>query len=69
MGVFKDKIQGSTFLRSKEDVVIEILKAIGYDLEEYEGEFTFNGVRFLKHGMELGYDYLRLSEDLRDSLA
>lgn len=51
------------------DVVIEILKAIGYDLDEYEGEITFNGVHFLKHGMDLGYDYLRLSEDLRDSLA
>ena len=24
---------------------------------------------FLKQGMDLGYDYLQLSEDLRDSLA
>ena len=51
------------------DAIIEILKAIGYDLDEYEGAITFNGVHFLKQGMDLGYDYLQLSEDLRDSLA
>lgn len=51
------------------DTIIEILKAIGYDIDEYEGEITFNGVHFLKQGMDLGFDYLRLSEDLRDSLA
>ena len=51
------------------DAIIEILKAIGYDLDEYEGAITFNGVHFLKQGMDLGYDYLKLSEDLRDSLA
>jgi len=51
------------------DTVIDILKAIGYDIDEYEGEITFNGIHFLKQGMDLGYDYLRLSENLRDSLA
>ena len=48
------------------DYVIAILKAAGYDIHDYEGECTINGIYF-NRGFEMGYDYLRLAEDFRDS--
>ena len=52
------------------DIVINILKIIGYDIHDYEmdGEFCIiNGIHFLDAGLDMGYDYLRLAEDFRDS--
>ena len=49
------------------DIVILILKTIGYDLSDYNGECEINGCHFLDIGYNMGYDYLRLAEDFRDS--
>ena len=52
------------------DIVINILKIIGYDIHDYEmdgGFCTINGIHFLDAGLDMGYDYLRLAEDFRDS--
>lgn len=49
------------------DMVIELLKAIGYDISDYEGECTIEARYFLDIGLDMGYDYLRLAEDFRDS--
>ena len=52
------------------DIVLNILKIIGYDIHDYEmdgGFCTINGVHFLDAGLDMGYDYLRLAEDFRDS--
>jgi hypothetical protein len=46
------------------------LKIIGYDIHDYEmdgGFCTINGIHFLDAGLDMGYDYLRLAEDFRDS--
>jgi len=51
------------------DMVIELLKAIGYDISDYEGECTIEGRYFLDIGLDMGYDYIRLAEDFRDSNA
>jgi hypothetical protein len=48
------------------DYVIAILDAAGYDIYDYEGECTINGIYF-NRGFDMGYDYLRLAEDFRDS--
>lgn len=48
------------------DYVIAILNAAGYDIYDYEGEYTINGIYF-NRGFDMGYDYLRLAEDFRDS--
>jgi hypothetical protein len=31
------------------------------------GFCTINGIHFLDAGLDMGYDYLRLAEDFRDS--
>ena len=49
------------------DIVIELLKTIGYDIHDYEGECKIEGRYFLDIGLDMGYDYLRLAEDFRDS--
>ena len=49
------------------DMVIVLLKTIGYDIWDYEGECTIEGRYFLDVGLDMGYDYLRLAEDFRDS--
>jgi hypothetical protein len=48
------------------DYVIAILNAAGYDIYDYEGVCTINGIYF-NRGFDMGYDYLRLAEDFRDS--
>ena len=48
------------------DYVIAILDTDGYDIHDYEGECTINGIYF-NRGFDMGYDYLRLAEDFRDS--
>jgi len=49
------------------DIVIELLKTIGYDIHDYEGECKIEGRYFLDIGLDMGYDYLRLAENFRDS--
>ena len=49
------------------DIVIELLKTIGYDIHDYEGECKIEGRYFLDIGLDMGYDCLRLAEDFRDS--
>ena len=49
------------------DIVIELLKTIGHDIHDYEGECKIEGRYFLDIGLDMGYDYLRLAEDFRDS--
>ncbi len=49
------------------DIVIELLKTIGYDIHDYEGECKIEGRYFLDIGLDMGFDYLRLAEDFRDS--
>ncbi len=48
------------------DSVILILKTMGYDLDDYEGECSING-KYFKRGFDLGYDYVNLATDFRDS--
>ena len=48
------------------DYVISILNVAGYDIYDYEGECKINGVYF-NRGFHMGYDYLKLAEDFRDS--
>jgi len=49
------------------DIVIELLKTIGYDIHDYEGECKIEGRYFLDIGLDMGYNYLKLAEDFRDS--
>ena len=49
------------------DIVILILKTIGYDLSKYKGECKINSSNFLDIGYNMGYNYLSLAEDFRDS--
>ena len=49
------------------DIVIELLKAIGYDINDYEGECTIEAQYFLDAGLDMGFNYLSLAEDFRDS--
>jgi len=63
--VFKD-VDVSTLEDYIADYVIAILNASGYDIYDYEGACTINGIYF-KRGFDMGYDYLRLAEDFRDS--
>ncbi|WP_431158818.1 hypothetical protein [Winogradskyella poriferorum] len=49
------------------DMVIDLLKSIGYDIYDYEGECAVNGLHFLDVGLDMGYDYIKLAEDFRDS--
>ena len=48
------------------DIVIELLKTIGYDIHDYEGECKIEGRYFLDIGLDMGYNYLKLAEDFRD---
>ena len=48
------------------DIVIELLKAIGYDINDYEGECTIEAQYFLDAGLDMGFNYLSLAEDFRD---
>ena len=49
------------------DIVIELLKTIGYDIHDYEGECKIEGRYFLDIGLDMWYNYLKLAEDFRDS--
>jgi len=49
------------------DFVIAILKAMNYDINDYEGDCLIEGRHFLDMDLEMGYNYLKLAEDFRDS--
>ena len=49
------------------DMVIEILKILGCDIQDYEGEVEIEGRYFMDMGEHMGYDYVKLAEDFRDS--
>jgi len=49
------------------DEVIIILKAIGYDINDYEGDCEISGRYFSYVGYNMGYDYYKLAESFRDS--
>ena len=50
------------------DIVTEILSIFQYDVKNYETyNLTINVKYFMSMGLDMGYDYVRLAEDFRDS--
>ena len=49
------------------DMVIEMLKNLGFDIYNYENEIEIEGRYFLDMGEQMGYDYVKLAEDFRDA--
>ena len=49
------------------DMVIEMLKNLGFDIDNYENEIEIEGRYFLDMGEQMGYDYVKLAEDFRDA--
>jgi hypothetical protein len=54
------------------DIAVGILSALGFELETYEGDCSLSTNRFLMwqgyyFGLDMGYDYLRLADDLKNS--
>ena len=49
------------------DMVIEMLKCLGFDIYNYENEIEIEGRYFLDMGEQMGYDYIKLAEDFRDA--
>jgi hypothetical protein len=49
------------------DIVIQVLKIMGYDLYEYEGTTEITARYFMESDLSTGYDYIRLAENFYES--
>lgn len=51
------------------DLVIDMLDVVGFSLHDYEGECEIEARNFLNGGRTMGYDYIRLSQDIIGAFA
>lgn len=49
------------------DIVIDILRIIGYDIYDYEETIEIEGRYFMDSGQTMGFDYVRLAEKIYES--